>query len=211
MGNQQFTPTVTHSRAAKSAASVTPSDTTDLPAPAARGLYIGVTGDVKVDMVGSGAGSSASGTLTSTNVNVSNNDTVTIGTKVYTYKTSLTPTEGEVLIGGSADASLLNLINAINHTGTPDTDYKCAAQNADVSAATSVTAHAFAITARASGTAGNSIATTETAVTLSFTGSLLTGGGSAVTFKAVPVGILAIQAKRVFATGTTATNIVALI
>lgn len=34
--------------------------------------------------------------------------------------------------------------------------------------------------------------------------------GTAVTFKAVPVGMLPIQVRRVMATGTTATNIVAL-
>jgi hypothetical protein len=34
--------------------------------------------------------------------------------------------------------------------------------------------------------------------------------GTAIVFKAVPVGILAIRAKRVYATGTTATNILSL-
>lgn len=120
----------------------------------------------------------ASGTLTSNNTNVSNNDTVTIGTKVYTFKTSLTPTEGEVLIGGSADASLLNLIRAINHTGTPDTDYKVAAANTQVSAVSSVTSHAFAVTALTAGTAGNSIAITETAVTLSWGAATLASGAN---------------------------------
>jgi hypothetical protein len=118
----------------------------------------------------------ATGTITSNNTNVSNNDTVTIGTKTYTFKTTLTPAEGEVLRGADADASLLNLIRAINHSGTPDTDYKCAAANADVTAATSVTSHSFAITARESGLDGNSIATTTTAATLSWGAATLTGG-----------------------------------
>lgn len=118
----------------------------------------------------------ATGTLTSNNTNVSNNDTVTIGSKTYTFKTSLTPTEGEVLIGADADASLLNLIRAINHSGTPDTDYKCAAANTQVTAATSVTSHSFAVTAISSGLVGNSIATTETAATLSWSGLTLSGG-----------------------------------
>lgn len=120
--------------------------------------------------------SQSTGTLTSNNTNVSNNDTVTIGTKVYTFKTALTPTEGEVLIGADADASLLNLIRAINHSGTPGTDYKCAAANADVTAATSVTSHAFAVTAIVPGLDGDSIATTETAATLSWGAATLTGG-----------------------------------
>lgn len=120
----------------------------------------------------------ATGTLTSNNTNVSANDTVTIGTKVYTFKSSLTPTEGEVLIGGSADASLLNLIRAINHTGTPDTDYKCAAANADVSAASSVTSHAFAVTALVAGIDGAVATTKATATTavLSWGAATLTGG-----------------------------------
>lgn len=118
----------------------------------------------------------ASGTITSDNTNVADGDTVTIGSKTYTFKTALTPTEGEVLIGASADASLLNLIRAINHTGTPNTDYKCAAANTQVSAASSVTSHAFAVTALTTGFAGNSIATTETSSHLSWGSTTLTGG-----------------------------------
>ena len=93
-------------------------------------------------------------TLTSNNTNVSNNDTVKISEKIYTFKTSLTPAEGEVLIGADADASLLNLIRAINHTGTPNTDYKCAAAHPTVTAASSVTSHAFAVTPKALTTVG---------------------------------------------------------
>jgi hypothetical protein len=115
-------------------------------------------------------------TLTSNNTNVANNATVTIGNKVYTFKTALTPTEGEVLIGADADASLLNLIRAINHTGTPDTDYSCAAAHTQVSAAASVTAHAFVITALVKGAAANAYATTETSATLTFSAATLTGG-----------------------------------
>jgi len=100
------------------------------------------------------ASGTATATLTSTNVNVSDGDTVKIAEKVYTFKTALTPTEGQVLIGADADASLLNLIRAINHTGTPDTDYKCAAAHPTVTAAASVTAHAFAVTAKALTTTG---------------------------------------------------------
>lgn len=123
-------------------------------------------------------GGRAVATLTSDNTNVANNDTVTVGNKVYTFKTTLTPTEGEVLRGASADASLLNLIRAINHTGTPGTDYSCAAANVYVQAASAVTAHAFQVTARQPGTGGNSLATTETSTHLSWGGALMTGGFS---------------------------------
>lgn len=118
----------------------------------------------------------ASGTLTSNNTNMDDTDTVTIGTKTYTFKTALTPTEGEVLIGADADGSLLNLIRAINHTGTAGTDYSAAAAHTTVSAASSVTSHAFAITAKTKGVAGNALATTEVAATLSFGGLILAGG-----------------------------------
>lgn len=37
------------------------------------------------------------------------------------------------------------------------------------------------------------------------------GGGSGIVFKAAPVGILPVMATKVYATGTAATNIVALI
>jgi len=112
------------------------------------------------------------GTLTSDNTNVSNGDTVTIGSKVYTFKTTLTSTEGEVKIGASADASLLNLINAINHTGTAGTDYYCAEAHPEVTAATSVTAHAFAITAIVAGIAYQTL---EASTHLSWGAAALTG------------------------------------
>ncbi len=130
----------------------------------------------------------ATGTLTSDNTNVADAATVTIDTKVYTFKTALTPTEGEVLIGADADASLLNLIRAINHTGTAGTDYSCAAAHPTVSAAASVTSHAFAITARTAGAAGNLLASTETSSHLSFGAATLTGGSSKLNLTALAKG-----------------------
>jgi hypothetical protein len=130
----------------------------------------------------------ASGTLTWDNAaGPSDGDTVTIGGKVYTFKTTLTPTEGQVLLNGGGDAALLNLIRAINHTGTPDTDYKCAAANTQVTAAASVTSHQFAVTAITSGVAGNAIATTDRSAHLSWGAATLTGGTvAAATFTVSP-------------------------
>lgn len=119
-------------------------------------------------------------TLTSDDTNVSNNNTVTIGSKIYTFKTSLSPAEGEVLIGADADASLLNLIRAINHSGTPDTDYKCAAAHPEVSAAASVTAHGFLITALAVGSTVYFLSTS--AATLAFSSVTVNGGLPAAQF-----------------------------
>lgn len=116
------------------------------------------------------------GILTSDNTNVANNATVTIGNKTYTFKTALTPTEGEVLIGADADASLLNLIRAINHTGTPDTDYKCAAAHTQVAARAAVASHTLTIVALDWSVAGSTIALSETSTHLAWDASTLTGG-----------------------------------
>lgn len=80
------------------------------------------------------AGVKAFATITSNGTNVSNGHYVTISGKTYTFRTTLIPSEGDVLIGGSASASLDNLKAAINHTGTPDTDYSCAAAHTQVTA-----------------------------------------------------------------------------
>lgn len=46
-----------------------------------------------------------------------NGDTVSVGSKTYTYQTALTNADGNVLIGANASASLTNLANAINLAG----------------------------------------------------------------------------------------------
>lgn len=47
-------------------------------------------------------------------------DTVTIGGVVFTFKTTLGSTAGNVAIGGSADAARLNLVELLNAPGTTD-------------------------------------------------------------------------------------------
>lgn len=130
-------------------------------------------------IIGASAAVAASGTLTSDNTNVTTLDTVTIGLQVYTFKTALTAitTANQVLIGADADASLLNLIRAINATGTPGTDYgSLTPQNPLVTAAAAVTAHAFLITANTPGGIGNAIVTTEGSTHLSWGAATLQGG-----------------------------------
>lgn len=111
----------------------------------------------------------ARGTLTVTagGNQIADTNTVTIGTKVYTFKTVLTPAEGEVLIGANDTAALLNLKNAINHTGTPDTDYSCAAVHPTVTGISS-SATTLIVAAKTAGTAGNIIPSTETGAELSW-------------------------------------------
>lgn len=96
----------------------------------------------------------AAGTLTISSGAPADGKTVTVGGKVYTFKTALTPTEGEVLINTTLAAALDNLKAAINHTGTPDTDYKCAAANTKVVAGTK-TGTTLLCTYLVAGAAGN--------------------------------------------------------
>lgn len=70
--------------------------------------------------------------LTSNGTNPANNATITIGDvatggKVYTFKTTLTPAEGEVFIGSNATTTMANLAAAINRTAGDGTLYKAAA------------------------------------------------------------------------------------
>jgi hypothetical protein len=53
----------------------------------------------------------------------SDGDTVTIGGVVFTMKTALTPTAGQVLIGANAAASIANLTAAINQAAGGGTTY----------------------------------------------------------------------------------------
>lgn len=122
----------------------------------------------------------AKATLTASGT-VSDGDTVTVGNKTYTFKTTLTPTEGEVLIAGSAANALQNLKRAIDHTGTPDTDYKCAAAHTQVYGGT-LTATTLQVISLTIGTAANSYATTETGANLAWGGATMSGGTAAPTF-----------------------------
>lgn len=151
-------------------------------------------GRITVDV--SAGGTKASGTLTWNNSNaVADGETVTIDTKVYTFKTTLTGVEGQVLRLTGGDDALLNLIRAINHTGTPGTDYVAAAVHPTVSAAVAVTAHAFAVTALLTGTGPNTIATTETATGLSWGAATLASGANPTGAQFVTAMALAINAN----------------
>jgi uncharacterized protein (TIGR02217 family) len=127
----------------------------------------------------------ADGTLTLDSVsnNVSNTDTVTIDGKVYTFQTSLTDVDGHVKIGASGSASLTNLVNAINvdgTNGTPGTDFATSTTAHPTVTANRQTTTTVLVTALASGSDGNAVATTESSSHLSWSGSTLSGGTDAL-------------------------------
>jgi len=131
-----------------------------------------------------GVGIAARGTITNNGTAPNDGETVTISGKVYTYKTTLGTTEGQVLIGASAAEAAQNLVYAINYTGTPGTNYYCAAAHplvlAVLTSSTVVT-----LSARSTGELGNSITIATTSATLTLSGSKLSGGYSYVAAKII--------------------------
>ena len=127
----------------------------------------------------------ATGVLTSDTTNVSDGDTVTIGGYVYTFKTNLTAstTAFEVKIGASAAASLDNLKEAINATGTPGTNYGSKTYAHPTVTATTNTDTAQTVEARLAGTEANAIATTETSTHLSWGAATLASGANGTYYK----------------------------
>jgi hypothetical protein len=125
----------------------------------------------------------ATGEITSNGTNVSDGDTVTIGDKTYTFKTALTPTEGEILAGGTAAETLDNLKLAVNRTDPAVNDgvkYKIAAAHPTVEATTNADT-IQTLEARTAGTAGNSIGLAEVAATLTVSAATLLNGLDKIT------------------------------
>lgn len=107
----------------------------------------------------------ATGTLTFV-ANPSNNDTCTIGIKIYTFKTTLTGAANEVLIGAAATNSIDNLISAITDgagVGTGEGSLYGTGTTVNTEATASAGAgDTMTVTALTASYAGNLIATTET-------------------------------------------------
>ena len=116
-------------------------------------------------------------------LNPANTETVTIDSKAYQFQTTLTDVDGNVLIGATAAASLLNLINAITLGPGAGTAYATSMTLHPTARAVSTTATTMTATAKSGGTSGNSIATTET---LGGAGNLW--GGATMSGRAAPGG-----------------------
>ena len=119
-------------------------------------------------------GTAPTTTLTSTGT-AGNNETFTIGSRVYTMKTTLTGAANEVLIGASASVSLDNIKSAINGAGTPGTDYSASTvRHPDVTAGAK---NATTLVIASTDTNSNgALATTETMTNFAFTGGTLASG-----------------------------------
>ncbi len=121
----------------------------------------------------------ASGVLTLTGLPL-DTETVTIGTKVYTFQTVLTNVDGNVLIGATASDSLDNLIAAITLGAGSGTLYAAATTLHPTVTAAAGAGDTMDATAKVDGTAGNTIATTETLTNGSWGAATLTGGAGDV-------------------------------
>jgi hypothetical protein len=121
----------------------------------------------------------ASGVLT-LSANPSDGDTVTIDTDTFTFKTSLTPTAGQILIGADADESLANLVAAITGGAGSGTLYAAGTTTTGTYTAANRTPAVNQMTATAvlGGTGGNSIATTETGSNMAWGDSTMSGGAA---------------------------------
>lgn len=123
--------------------------------------------------------SKAVGTLTSTG-NPLNTHTVTIGGKVYTFQTTLTDSDGNVLIGADAEASKANLAAAIVLGPGSGTLYAASTTVHPEVTAVKATPTTLVATSKVAGTIGNFIDTTETSTVLSWGGTTLASGTGSV-------------------------------
>lgn len=122
----------------------------------------------------------AIGTLTSDATNVAAAETVTIDGVVYTFRAAPTTVAGEVKVGADAATSLANLKAAINlDPAGSGTLYGSLTVVHPTVGAGALTATTLQVYAKTGGTAGNSLATTETSAHLAWGGSTLASGAVA--------------------------------
>ncbi len=111
-------------------------------------------------LTGNATRANAVGTLTLV-AQPSDTETVTIDANVYTFQTVLTNVAGNVLIGASASDTLDNLIACVNAGAGSGTLYAAASVVHPTVVAAAGALDTMTATARTSGIAGNSIATTD--------------------------------------------------
>lgn len=99
----------------------------------------------------------------SASANFADGDTVTVGGRIYTFQATLTNTNGNVLIGASAEASLDNLAAAITLGSGAGSVYAAATTVHGTVTAYMQSASLMATVALSAGVSGNSIALSEAA------------------------------------------------
>ncbi len=130
-----------------------------------------------VVILATSAGVKAGGVLTSDATNPSVDDTVTIGSTVYRFKSTMLAAY-DVKIGAAAADTLDNLKHAINATGVAGTHYFAGTLIHPTITATTNTDTAQTVEAKTVGAAGNLIAKTESSSHLDWdgAGAVMTGG-----------------------------------
>jgi hypothetical protein len=126
-------------------------------------------------LAGNATNAAATGTLTLTG-NPADTQTVTIGAKTYTFQAVLTNVDGNVLIGANAAATIVNLVAAIMLGAGAGTGYAAATTAHPTVTAVDGAGDTVVVTAITPGSAGNSIASTETMDNASWGGATLSGG-----------------------------------
>lgn len=123
----------------------------------------------------------ASVLLTSDGTIPTANDTVTVGSKVYTFKATVTTVDGEVsLVSGTAAGALAALKAAINLSGVVAANYGSATVvNPDV-CATTLTSTTLLLVSKVPGTVGNFIPSSEAGTHTSMGNATLGGGTGGV-------------------------------
>ncbi len=143
-------------------------------------IGFGITaGDAEIEGIAhaGGATTRATAALDITGA-IANNQTVTIGTKVYRWRTSGAglAAANDVLIAGTVQASIDNLVAAINDTGVEGTNYGTGTVAHTQVSAVRTDADTMTVTSIIAGSSGNSIATTETMTNGAWGGATLAGG-----------------------------------
>lgn len=160
------------------------------------------TGVEKVDETvtasGTTAAVAATDSVTIAAGNAADGNTVVVNGVTYTFKTALTPTAGQVLIGAADTDSAANLAAAITGGAGAGTTY---ATGTTVSPdATAVAAsNVVDLTAKTAGTAGNALTLAVTGANLSVGGATFSGG-----YEAAVSGLAALMVTALNATGVMA-------
>lgn len=104
-----------------------------------------------------------------------NNETVTVGAQTYTLKAPFVNAADNIDASGTSAQTLTNLRRAINGDGTAGTHYG-AGTTINAAAYATETSTTLTLLAKTGGTAGNTVATTETCAGANFGGATLSGG-----------------------------------